>query len=30
MASRELERIRNAFLDGQYTLTEHAYDYEIK
>ena len=26
MAGRELERIRNAVLDGQYTLTEHAYD----
>jgi hypothetical protein len=26
MASRELERIRNAMLDGKYTLTEHAYD----
>ena len=26
MASRELERIRNAVLDGRYTLTEHAYD----
>jgi hypothetical protein len=26
VASRELERIRNAVLDGQYTLTEHAYD----
>ena len=26
MASRELERIRNAILDHRYTLTEHAYD----
>jgi hypothetical protein len=26
MASRELERIRSAILDGRYTLTEHAYD----
>lgn len=26
MASREIERIRNAILDGRYTLTEHAYD----
>lgn len=26
MASRELERIRNAVLDHRYTLTEHAYD----
>jgi hypothetical protein len=26
MASRELERIRNAVLDQRYTLTEHAYD----
>jgi hypothetical protein len=26
MASRELERIRNAILDQKYTLTEHAYD----
>jgi hypothetical protein len=26
MASRELERIRNAVLDRRYTLTEHAYD----
>jgi hypothetical protein len=26
MASRDLERIRNAILDQQYTLTEHAYD----
>lgn len=26
MASRELESIRNAILDGRYTLTEHAYD----
>jgi hypothetical protein len=26
MASRELERIRNAILDRRYTLTEHAYD----
>jgi hypothetical protein len=26
MASRELERIRNAILDHQYTLTEHAYE----
>ena len=26
MASRELEWIRNAILDGRYTLTEHAYD----
>jgi hypothetical protein len=26
MASRELERIRNAILDQRYTLTEHAYD----
>jgi hypothetical protein len=26
MASRELERIRSAILDHQYTLTEHAYD----
>jgi len=26
MASRELERIRNAILDGRYALTEHAYD----
>jgi hypothetical protein len=26
MASRELERIRNAVLDQHYTLTEHAYD----
>lgn len=26
MASRDLERIRNAILDGRYTLTEHAYD----
>ena len=26
MASRELERIRNAILEGRYTLTEHAYD----
>jgi len=26
MASKELERIRDAMLDQQYTLTEHAYD----
>jgi len=26
MASRDLERIRNAILDGRYALTEHAYD----
>jgi hypothetical protein len=26
MASRDLERIRNAILDHRYTLTEHAYD----
>ncbi len=26
MASRELERIRNAVLDQRYTLTEHAYN----
>ena len=26
MASRELERIRNAILDQRYSLTEHAYD----
>ena len=26
MASGDLDRIRNAILDGQYTLTEHAYD----
>lgn len=26
MASREVERIRNAILDDQYTLTEHAYE----
>jgi hypothetical protein len=26
MASRELERIRNAILDGCYALTEHAQD----
>lgn len=26
MASRDLERIQNAILDGRYTLTEHAYD----
>lgn len=26
MASRDLERIREAILDGRYTLTEHAYD----
>ncbi len=26
MASRELENIRNAILDGRYSLTEHAYD----
>jgi hypothetical protein len=26
MASRDLERIRNAVLDQRYTLTEHAYD----
>lgn len=26
MASRELERLRNAILDQQYTLTEHAYN----
>lgn len=26
MASRDLERIRNAVLDHRYTLTEHAYD----
>jgi hypothetical protein len=26
MASRELERIRDAILDGRYTLTEHAYE----
>lgn len=26
MASRDLERIRNAILDQRYTLTEHAYD----
>ena len=26
MASRELERIRNAVLDHRYTLTEHAYE----
>ncbi len=26
MASRDLERIRNAILDCRYTLTEHAYD----
>ena len=26
MASRDLERIRDAILDGQFTLTEHAYD----
>lgn len=26
MARRELERLRNAILTSQYTLTEHAYD----
>lgn len=26
MASRELERIRNAILDHRYTFTEHAYE----
>jgi hypothetical protein len=26
MASRDLERMRNAVLGGRYTLTEHAYD----
>jgi hypothetical protein len=26
MASRELERIRNAVLEQRYALTEHAYD----
>ena len=26
MASRELERIRNAVLDHRYSLTEHAYE----
>jgi hypothetical protein len=26
MASRELEHIRDAILDGRYTLTEHAYE----
>lgn len=26
MASRELERIRNAILDGRYVLSEHAYE----
>jgi hypothetical protein len=26
MASRELERIRNAVLDHRYVLTEHAYE----
>jgi hypothetical protein len=26
MASREIERVRNAILDQRYTLTEHAYD----
>lgn len=26
MASRDLDRIRHAVLDGRYTLTEHAYD----
>jgi hypothetical protein len=26
MASRELERIRNAILDYRYLLTEHAYE----
>lgn len=26
MANRELERIREAFLDHRYILTEHAYD----
>ena len=26
MASGDLDRIRNAILDGRYTLTEHAYD----
>ena len=26
MASRDLERIRKAILDGRYALTEHAYD----
>jgi hypothetical protein len=26
MASRELERIRQAILDQRYSLTEHAYD----
>ena len=26
MANRDLERIRNAILDGRFTLTEHAYD----
>jgi hypothetical protein len=26
MATRELERIRNAILDQRYTLTEHAYN----
>jgi hypothetical protein len=26
VASRELERIRNAILDGRYALTEHAYE----
>ena len=26
MASRELERIRNAILDQRYALSEHAYD----
>ena len=26
MARPELERIRNAVLDGRYSLTEHAYE----
>ncbi len=26
MASRDLDRLRNAILDRRYTLTEHAYD----
>ena len=26
MASHDLDRLRNAVLDGRYTLTEHAYD----
>jgi hypothetical protein len=26
MASKELERIRNAILDHRYTLSEHVYD----